>query len=184
MSAYVLPHKAVAVTKSDTAYITDQVRTSVSDANIVTTSFASNVITKVAHGYSEGDIINCSNPGTSSLVATTLYYVKYLSSSTFSVAATLGGAAVSMGATTTTPPTFNRLSTLDPAKRVNGSLFCGGAGDVIVLPEGHLDTDDPTVCNAGAQKFTLAAGQILPGHFKKLFNTGTTATGVVCQHGI
>ena len=107
MSAFVIPHKSVAVIPSDTAYITDQLRTPVSDAVIATTSFASDVITKSSHGYAEGDIINCSNAGTSNLVATTLYYVKYLTANTFSVAATLGGAAVSMGSTYTTAPSFN-----------------------------------------------------------------------------
>jgi hypothetical protein len=57
-----------------------------------------------------------------------------------------------------------------------------GAGDVVVLPTGHLDTDTATPAVGGAVKYTLAAGQFLPVEVKKVFATGTTATGIVCNY--
>ena len=182
MSAKTIPYQCVAVTKSDTNYITDQQRTPVNETAVKMTTFDTDVITKVAHGYANSDVLKCTNVGTSSLVADASYYVIYIDADTFSVTTTFGGAAASMGATTTTAPTFKRLSTLNEAVKVTGSLFVGVAGDVVVLPEAHLDTDDATVCVGGAQKFTVPSGFTIVGHFKKVFDTGTTATNINCQY--
>jgi len=182
MSAKTIPYRSVAVTPSDTLYITDKNRTPVSDVAIGMTSFASDIITKVAHGFSEGDIVTPTNAGTTNLVVGTKYYVLHLSADTFSLSETLGGAAFALGATLTTPPVLQRTSTLGSSHVVTGSLFCGGAGVVVCLPEGHLDTNDANPCIGGAQSFTVVAGQYLVGHFKKVFTTGTTATLIQCQY--
>jgi hypothetical protein len=183
MSAKTIPYRAVAVTKSDTAYITDKDRTPTADIAVLVTSFVSNVITKASHGYSEGDIVKCTNAGTATnLTADSYYYVLYVNANTFSLALTLGGAVIALGTTYTTKPTLQRVSSLGSAYVVSGSLFVGGAGVVVCLPEGHLDTDDATPCIGGAVSFTVSAGAIIVGHFKKVFSTGTTATLIICQH--
>lgn len=56
--------------------------------------------------------------------------------------------------------------------------MAGGAGNIVALPAGHMDTDDDTVQPLGAQSYTVVAGQILPGQFKKVFES-STATDMV-----
>lgn len=63
-----------------------------------------------------------------------------------------------------------------------GTLYVGVAGDVVVLPQAHADTNNTaTTGTGGAVLFkNVQAGQILPVQVKKVFATGTTASSILC----
>lgn len=183
MSISTIPSFAVPVTASDTNYITDSYRVPSNEAAIPFTSvnLTDNTITKTAHGYNDGDAVYVVDAGTTDLTTTGLKYVVNKTTDTVKLSLTPGGTAIDIGGANTTAPTLQiteRYKTL----RVEGCISAVGAGDVVVLPSGHLDTNTTTVAAGGAIKFTLAAGQFLPISVKKIFSTGTTATGIVCNY--
>jgi hypothetical protein len=182
MSARFFPAKATPVTKSDTDYITDNVRTVSNETPIVTTSvdLDTDTITKVGHGLNNGDSVTIPIPGTTDLQSVDPYYVINADADTFQLSISIGGAAVDIGGEDTTAPTVKCVSRLTAA-RVSGCLFIGGAGNVAVLPTDHPDTNTATEAKNGAIIFkAVAAGTILNIDVKKLFSTGTTATDVKC----
>ena len=143
---------------------------------------SADTITYNSHGYNDGDTVAIKNAGTTNLSTTTAYYVVSKTTNTIKLSLSRGGSAVDIGGTNTTAPTIaitNRWQLV----RVEGAIFAGGAGDVVVLPAGFNDTDTATEASNGAVKFTLTAGQILPIQVKKVFSTGTTATQIVCLYG-
>lgn len=178
-----IPSFAVPVTASNTNYITDSYRVVSMEAAIAFTSvnLTTNVITKVAHGYNDGDAVNVVNPGTTDLNPIGLKYVINKTTDTIELSEEPGGTAIDLGGANTTAPTLQITERFVTA-RVEGCISVIGAGDVVVLPSGHLDTNTTTVAAGGAIKFTLAAGQFLPISVKKVFSTGTTATGIVCNY--
>lgn len=176
--------KATLVTKSDTAYITHQDRQSVINAAVAATSInlTTDVITKASHGLSNGDVLMITNAGTTDLSLSTPYFIINKATNTFELALTVAGTKVDIGGTDTTAPTYQRISTLTTATRVNGKIYVGGAGVVVALPQSHDDTDDPTPTPGGAVSFTAVAGGLIPIEIKKVFNTSTTATLMICIH--
>jgi hypothetical protein len=184
MAAKTIPYGQAAITPSDTANITTQQRTPVNELAILADSVnvSTHVITKAAHGLGNGDRLIITNHGTTDIDVTKEWYVVSSTTNTFQISSALGGSALTFGGTNTTPPTYQRTSTLGSVIKISGSLFIGGGGDIIVLPESHEDTNDTNPCTGGAVKFTVPSGFYLVGHFKKVFATGTTATNIVCQH--
>jgi hypothetical protein len=62
---------------------------------------ATTIVTKVAHGLTAGQqVIYVSGTGFTGLTAATAYYVLYLTADTFSLSATSGGSAISVGTST------------------------------------------------------------------------------------
>ena len=183
MSISTIPSFAVPVTASDTNYITDSYRVPSNEAAIPFTSvnLSTDVITKVAHGYNDGDAVYVTNAGTTNLSTTGLKYVVNKTTDTIQLSSVPGGSAIDIGGANTTAPTL-KISERYLTSRVEGCISVVGAGDVVVLPSGHRDTNTTTVAAGGAIKFTLAAGQFLPISVKKVFSTGTTATGIVCNY--
>lgn len=183
MSTSSIPSFAVPVTKSDTDYITDTFRIPNVEAPIAFTSvnLTTNVITKVAHGYNDGDAVNVVNPGTTDLNPVGLKYVINKTADTIELSATPGGTAIDLGGTNTTAPTL-RISERLVTRRVEGCISVVGAGTVRVLPAGHADTNVNAQAAGGAIDYTLAAGQTLPVIVKKVFSAGTSATGIVCNY--
>lgn len=175
--------KAIAVTKSDTDYLTDKeyVVSTESALQFTTVNISTETLTLVAHGYNEGDIVKVTSAGTTDLSLILRYFVKYVDADNIQLSLTLGGSAVNIGGANTTAPALaitDRYKTV----RIEGCISVVGAGDVVVLPSGHFDTNSATVAIKGAQKYTLAAGQFLPVKVKKVFSTGTTATGITASY--
>lgn len=171
---------SVVVTPSDTLYITDSLSSWGREADFAITSvvLATGVFTRAAHGYNNGDVVQVSSVGT--LVGLDLkgqYYVTNATTNTFTIANSIGGTTLVYTGANTTPPTFFIVGRR-VTSRVQGSLYVNGAGVVVVLPEGHPDTDNPAEASRGAQSFTVAAGTFLPMSVKKVFATATTATGL------
>lgn len=183
MSASTIPSFAVPVTASNTNYITDSYRVVAMESAIAFTSvnLTTNVITKVAHGYNNGDAVNVVDPGTTDLNPVGLKYVINKTADTIELSEEPGGTAIDLGGTNTTAPTL-RISERLVTARVEGCISVVGAGTIRVLPAGHADTDTTTPAAGGAIDYTLAAGQFLPILVKKVFATGTSATGIVCNY--
>jgi len=188
MAAKTIPFRSVEVTKSDSNYITDQVRYPVNAIAIQATSvnLSTDTITQTAHGYLNGYRLTPTALGTvTGITIGTIYYIINVTTDTFQISVTYGGSAVDLTGASTTPPTLQITSILPAAQRVYGSIYVGTGGDVVVLPQEHLDTDDSTLAPSGAVKFTsVPSGAIIVGHFKKVFSTGTTASEFVCQYDI
>lgn len=183
MSASTIPSFAVPVTASNTNYITDSYRVVDMESPVVFTSvdLDTDTLTREDHGYNNGDAVNLVDPGTTDLDTNSLMYVINADADTLQLSLVPGGTAIDLGGTDTTAPTLRISERLVTAK-VQGCISVIGAGDVVVLPAGHADTDTATVAAGGAIKYTLAAGQFLPVLVKKVFATGTTATGIVCNY--
>lgn len=179
-----IANKATAVTPSNTNYITDSVSVVSLEAAQAFTSvdLTADTITLVGHGYNTNDVVAVKDNGTTDLSETTPYFVIRTSADVIQLSLSFNGSAVNIGGTNTTAPTLavtNRQQTV----RVEGCISVVGAGDVVVLPAEHPDTNTATLATNGAVKYTLAAGQFLPILVKKVFSTGTTATGIVCSYG-
>ena len=179
-----IANKATAVTASNTNYITDSVSVVSLEAAQAFTSvdLTADTITLVGHGYNTNDVVAVKDNGTTDLSETTPYFVIRTSADVIQLSLSFNGSAVNIGGANTTAPTLaitNRQQTV----RVEGCISVVGAGDVVVLPAQHPDTNTATLATNGAVKYTLAAGQFLPILVKKVFSTGTTATGIVCSYG-
>ena len=73
------------------------VQLKVTPAKTGATAAIGTVITLAAHGFTEGlPVIFVSGTGFTGIVASTTYYTKYLDATTFALAATVGGAAISL----------------------------------------------------------------------------------------
>ena len=64
-----------------------------------------------------------------------------------------------------------------------GTLYVGVAGNLNVLPFAHANTDDATSTGVagGAVLYTNVPVGFFPIQVKKVFATGTTASGIICQ---
>lgn len=173
---------AVAVTASDTTYITDSVPVQVTEAEKVLTSvnLSTDTFTLNSHGFSDGDIIIFTNLGTVTGITTTdNYFVVSSATNTFQVSLSLGGSAVDLTGAATTAPTVNRIFQRK-TQRVSGSLYIGVSGDVNVLMASHPDTNTATSASRGAQLFKNVPVGPFPYEVKKVFSTNTTATNILC----
>lgn len=183
MSVFATAANSVVVTPSDTNYITAPMyKVSNDEAALVTTSIdlTTDTLTLNNHGLNDGDEVWVPNAGTTNLSTTALYYVRDRAANTFKLAASIGGAAVDITGTTTTPPTVKVVRRLQTV-RVTGRLYIGGTGNVAILPEGHPDTNTTTEASNGVQIISgVPAGTVLPIRVKKVFATGTTATNIKC----
>jgi len=173
---------AVAVTASNTAYITDSLPLQVTEAEKVITSvtLATDTFTLNAHGYSDGDIVIFTSLGTVTGITTTdNYFIVGSATNTFQVSLSLGGSAVDLTGAATTAPTVDRIFKRT-TQRVSGSLYIGVSGDVNVLMSSHPDTDTATAASRGAQLFKNVPVGPFPYDVKKVFSTNTTATNILC----
>jgi hypothetical protein len=62
-----------------------------------------------------------------------------------------------------------------------GTLYIGVSGDVVVLPAEFDNTDSATPANGGAVLYKSVPVGFFPVEVRKVFDTGTTATNIVCQ---
>lgn len=175
---------AVAVTASDSAYITDSVAQQVTEASVVATSvtLATDLITKVAHGLLDNDILILPSLGTvtgTGLSTSGNYYVIKIDADTFKLSLNYSGSAIDLGGAATTPPTYQRIFKRS-TQRVSGSLYVGVSGDINVLMASHPDTDTATAASRGAQLFKNVPVGPFPYDVKKVFSTNTTATNILC----
>jgi len=181
MNSAIFTH-AAQITKSDSANLTKQTLVQVATPTAVvadSVTIASDIITKASNGLANGDVIQFTSLGTvTGISLATDYYIVGVSGNDFSVAVSLGGSVINLTGANTTPPTYQKTYDITTSP-VTGAIYVGGAGNVIALPATHPDTNVTTVQNLGAQKFVCVAGQIIPGNFKKVFSTGTTATEMV-----
>lgn len=184
-----LPNKVVAVTVSDTNYITDNVYKVSSDQSVLTVSgatLASDTLTYTAHGYVTGDIIKFPTVGTVTGITTLLsYFVIRVDANTIKVATSFANAAagtsIDLGGATTTLPTMVRTDEYVNV-RVEGTLFVGVSGDITCLLQGAQDTNSTTVGSNVAQLFKNVPVGPFPYVVKKVFSTGTTATNILCAY--
>ena len=80
-----------------------------------------------------------------------------------------------------TPSNTNYITGLN-GKRTFGTLYIGVSGDVVALPQAHEDTDSPiTTGVGGAILFKNVPVGDFPHQVKKVFETGTTATNIICN---
>lgn len=173
---------AVAVTASDTNYITDSVPVQVTEAEkaITSVNLSTDTFTLNSHGFSDGDIIIFTNLGTVTGITTTdNYFIISSATNTFQVSLSLGGSAVDLTGANTTAPTVDRIFQRK-TQRVSGSLYIGVSGDVNVLMSSHPDTNTATSASRGAQLFKNVPVGPFPYDVKKVFSTNTTATNILC----
>jgi hypothetical protein len=173
---------AVAVTPSNTAYITDSLPLQVTEAEkaITSVTLATDTFTLNAHGYSDGDIVIFPSLGTVTGITTTdNYFIVGSATNTFQVSLSLGGSAVDLTGAATTAPSVDRIFKRT-TQRVGGSLYIGVSGDVNVLMSSHPDTDTATAASRGAQLFKNVPVGPFPYDVKKVFSTNTTATNILC----
>ena len=179
--------KAIAVTPSDTNYITDslpvmiprpeQVIKTVTDAVLAT-----DLLTIVGHGYTANDMVRFETVGTITGIDTLLrYYVVYVDADTFKVSASFNGSAIDLGGATTTLPTVAETRQM-VTSRVAGTLWVGVAGNLNVLLSDHEDTNTATAASNGATLFTGVPVGPFPYQVKKVFSTNTTATTIICAY--
>jgi hypothetical protein len=176
--------RAVAVTPSDTIYITDALAKQVTEAPVLITSvtLATDLFTKVAHGLNNNDILTLTDLGTvtgTGIALNANYYVVVIDADTFKISLAFNGSAIDLTGAATTPPTYQRLFART-SERVAGSLYVGVSGDMNVLLQDHLDTDTTTSAARGAQLFKSVPVGPFPYAVKKVFSTSTTATNILC----
>jgi len=174
---------AVAVTPSDTAYITDSIAVQVTEAEVTATSvtLATDTITKVGHGLNANDILTLTNLGTvtgTGIALNSNYFVVFVDADNFKLSLSISGAAIDLTGAATTPPTYQRLFARK-TMQVNGSLWVGVAGDLNVLLVDHPDTNSATATSRGAQLFKNVPVGPFPYAVRKVFATNTTATTIL-----
>lgn len=169
------------ITPSDSSYLTAAKYTKVESPTAVaatSVTVASDIITKASNGLADGDIVDFTDLGSVTGISTGVeYFVMGVSGNDFKVSATFQGTAINLGGADTTAPTYRKLYDFAQVRQ-NGYIQAGGAGNIVALPATHMDTNDDTVQPLGAQSYTVVAGQILPGQFKKVFES-STATSMV-----
>ena len=174
---------AVAVTPSDTNYITDSIAIQVTEAAVLATSvtLASDTITKVAHGLLANDIVTLTNLGTvtgTGIALNSNYFVVYVDADNFKLSLSISGSAIDLTGAATTPPTYQRLFARK-TMQVNGSLWVGVAGDLNVLLADHPDTNSATTTSRGAQLFKNVPVGPFPYAVRKVFSTSTNANNIL-----
>lgn len=80
-------------------------------------------------------------------------------------------------------PSDTTYITNSAGNKAIGSLYVGTAGNLNVLPAEHDDTNDATTTGNvnKAVLFTNVPVGFFPVAVKKVFATGTTASGLICQ---
>jgi hypothetical protein len=182
-----LGSKAIAVTPSDTNYITDTISVVVPRPDqviktITATVLATDLFTVVGHGYAANDVVRFDSVGTITGIDTlSRYFIIYVDADTFKVSASFNGSAVDLGGATTTLPTIVRTR-VQTSVRVAGTLYVGVAGNLNVLLSDHEDTNTTTASSNGATLFSNVPAGPFPYQVKKVFSTNTTATNIVCAY--
>ena len=182
-----LGSKAIAVTPSDTNYITDslpvivpapeQVTKTVTAANLGT-----DTLTIVGHGYLANDVVKFDSIGTiTGINVLSRYFVVYVDADNFKVSASFNGSAIDLGGATTTLPTVIKTRSMQTV-RVAGTLWVGTAGNLNVLLTDHEDTNTATAASNGATLFSNVPVGPFPYQVKKVFATNTTASNIVCAY--
>ena len=180
MSLLSTASRVASVTPSDTDYITALVWSDVDGGQqqITAANLSTETFTLASSGLANGNIIVFDSVGTvTGISINTQYFVIGVSGNDFQVSLTYGGSAVALAGATTTLPTFRQISVVS-TQRVVGYICATGAGNVALLPVDHFDTNTATEADMGAQIVVFAAGEIKPITVKKVFSTGTTATGI------
>ena len=186
MSILSIANRVVAVTASDTDYITGIGWYSENGAVQTPTSatIASDLFTLASSGLVNGDIITITNMGTitgTGLAVNVNVYVVGVSGNDFKVALSYGGTAVDLGGANTTPISFRKVGDFQSALRLEGCISVTTSGTYRVLPTYSQDTNTTTVADFGAQDVYIVAGVPYPLAVKKVFSTGSASTsGIVC----
>lgn len=172
--------RIIAVTASDTAYITGLAWIPENGTPTTPTSvtIASDLFTLAGNGLANGDIIVPTSLGTvtgTGLAINRQLFVVNVSGDTFKVSLTYGGTAIDLGGANTTPITYVKAYDIQTVRQ-EGFLSVTTSGTYRVLPSAHFDTDSTTVADMGAQDIYIAAGAPCPVLVKKVFVTGSAAT--------
>jgi hypothetical protein len=180
--------RVIAVTPSDTSYITDvswliNYPTGSGGITVQTptsATLASDLFTLASSGLANGDIIVFDSVGTiTGISINTQYYIVNVNGNDFKVSLTYGGTAVDLAGATTTMPTFRKVQTVSTVRKT-GFINVTTSGTYRVLPVDHFDTNTTSVASMGAQDVYIAAGVPFPVEIKKVFDTGTTnKTGII-----
>lgn len=184
MSVYSIGNRAVAVTPSDTNYLTGIGWYTVNGAEQTPSSatIASDLFTLAGSGLVNGDIITPTALGTitgTGLAVNANLYVIGVSGDNFQVALSYGGAAIDLGGANTIPITFRKVGSFQSALRLTGCISVTTSGTYRVLPAWSQDTNTTTVADFGAQDVYIAAGAPYPMEVKKVFSTGSaSASGI------
>jgi hypothetical protein len=182
-----LGSKVIAVTPSDTNYITDVVPVIVPvPEQVIKTVTAANLgtdtLTIAAHGYNANDVLRVESVGTVTGISNLLrYFVIVVDTDNIKLSLSFNGSAVDLGGATTTLPIVARTR-VQTTVRVEGTLFVGVAGDLNVLLSEHADTNTATAASNGAQLFKNVPAGPFPYQVKKVFSTNTTATNLDCAY--
>ncbi|MFA6260391.1 MAG: hypothetical protein WC760_02915 [Bacteroidia bacterium] len=179
-----IPPRATPITPSNTAYLTAKFWNPVFESAITAASFdgATDVITITDLAWANGDQVICDNAGTTGLTKGMVYFVIGVTGDDLQLSKYFGGTAENLGATETTPPTLTRIATFT-TQRTTGTIYVGTAGNIVALPSGHADTDDPTETEGGAVLFpNVQVGDFVMG-VKKVFET-TTASNLVLKYDL
>ncbi len=186
MSTYSIANRSVAVTASDTNYITGIGWNTENGAEQTPTSatIASDLFTLAGSGLANGDIITITSLGTitgTGLAVNANVYVVGVSGNNFQIALSYGGSAVDLGGANTTPISFRKIGDFQSSLRLVGCISVTTSGTYRVLPAWSQDTNTTTVADFGAQDVYIVAGVPYPMLVKKVFSTGSASTsGIVC----
>lgn len=174
--------RIVPVTPSNTNYITglDWVIENNPTQTPSALNLSTETFTLASSGLANGDVIVFDSVGTvTGISINTQYYIIGVSGNDFQISLTYGGSAVAMAGATTTLPTFRKTLDIQTVRKP-GYITVQVSGNVAILPLEHFDTDSATETDMGAQVVYIAAGAPFPTKVKKVFLTGTTATGIKC----
>lgn len=186
MSSLSIANRVVAVTASDTNYITGIGWIPEDNAVQTPTSatIASDLFTLASSGLANGDIITITSLGTitgTGLAVNGNYYIVGVSGNNFQISLTYGGSAIDLGGANTTPISFRKTFDFQSSLRVEGCISVTTSGTYRVLPAWSQDTNTTTVADFGAQDVYIVAGVPYPLIVKKVFSTGSASTsGIVC----
>jgi hypothetical protein len=179
--------KAIAVTPSDTNYITDVIPVIIPNQEqviktITAANLSTDLFTVISHGYSANDVVRFPSVGTITGIDTlSRYFIVYIDADTFKVSASFNGSAVDIAGATTTLPTIAETKSMTTV-RVAGTLWVGVSGNLNVLLSDHDDTNTTTAASNGATLFVGVPIGPFPYQVKKVFATNTTATNIVCAY--
>ena len=183
---YSIANRCVAVTASDTDYITGfgWIPENGTAQTPTSATIASDLFTQAGSGLANGDQIVIDSLGTitgTGLAINAVLFIVGVSGNNFQVALTYGGSAIDLGGANTTPITYRKVADFQSAMRLEGCISVTTSGTYRVLPAWSQDTDTTTVNGFGAQDVYIVAGVPYPLAVKKVFSTGSASTsGIVC----
>ena len=156
----------------------------------VTADSGTDIITLAAHGLTEGHIVHFANSGgalPAGLTAKTIYYLRDVTTNTFKVAATRGGAAVDLTTNGTgTNSVYNTFLAPDSrgrtdigidgtANRITAASTNGGNADTL---RGSGGAETHTLVSAEAPVLNVRVGTVFTGSVHAIGGGATAATNM------